>query len=298
MALALLLVTAAFLLDRGLAAMLRPRATGPVKPAAAHHPVPPQGVVVKGLTGLTAGTCLSFAPAGKDRRQTVFIDAGHGGLDPGVVGRTSAGSTISEKTATLEVALALAARLRTAGYRVVLSRTADTTLIGAGADGTGNGVLTREALRQDLIARVDCANAAGADVLLAIHFNAYDGLSAGGTETYYDSARAFNQQNARLAKAVQAQLVAGLGLPDRGALSEASLNVPTVDAAAESYGHLVELGPAQQGWLERPSRMPGALTEPLFLTNPQQADLAASPWGQRRIAAALKAALDAYFAGG
>lgn len=286
-----------FLVDRGLSALLRPQPPGPVKQAAAHHPVPAKGVPVKGVSGMAPGTCLSFSPPGRDRHHTVFIDAGHGGLDPGGSGRTSSGATITEKAAALDVALALAGRLHDAGYRVVLSRTTDTTLIRAGSDGTGNGVLTAEALRQDLIARIDCANAAAADVLLAIHFNAYGGSSPGGTETYYDSTRAFKQHNARLAKAVQTQLVTSLGLPDRGALSEANLDLPTVDSAAGGYGHLVELGPAQQGWLERPSRMPGTLTEPLFLTNPRQAELTTSVDGQRRIAVALSAALDAYFSG-
>jgi N-acetylmuramoyl-L-alanine amidase len=37
--------------------------------------------------------------------------------------------------------------------------------------------------------------------------------------------------------------------------------------------------------------MPGALVEPLFLSNPKEASLAADPSGQRQIALALEAGL-------
>ena len=51
-----------------------------------------------------------------------------------------------------------------------------------------------------------------------------------------------------------------------------------------AYGHLMILGPALHGWFDNPSQMPGALCEPLFLTDPGEArrwQLAApanAPW--------------------
>jgi N-acetylmuramoyl-L-alanine amidase len=42
--------------------------------------------------------------------------------------------------------------------------------------------------------------------------------------------------------------------------------------------------------------MPGVLVEPLFLTAPREAALASSQSGQRRIAQALVAGLEAYLA--
>src|SRR5450759_5513315 len=42
------------------------------------------------LPNLESGACMSLAPTHAGSGQTVFIDPGHGGLDPGVVGGTSA----------------------------------------------------------------------------------------------------------------------------------------------------------------------------------------------------------------
>jgi N-acetylmuramoyl-L-alanine amidase len=44
--------------------------------------------------------------------------------------------------------------------------------------------------------------------------------------------------------------------------------------------------------------MPGALVEPLFLSNPKEAALAADPAGQRQIALALEAGLVKFLSAG
>jgi N-acetylmuramoyl-L-alanine amidase len=67
---------------------------------------------------------MSFVPADGRYAKTVFIDPGHGGLDPGVVGMAG-GSPVLEKTVSLSVATRLGELLRGDGYRVVLSRTDD-----------------------------------------------------------------------------------------------------------------------------------------------------------------------------
>src|SRR5580765_3041252 len=50
--------------------------------------------------GAEAGACLSFAPGGPPNGRTVFLDPGHGGLDPGVVAFV-AGKQVLEKDLTL-----------------------------------------------------------------------------------------------------------------------------------------------------------------------------------------------------
>src|SRR5205814_966162 len=55
--------------------------------------------------------------------------------------------------------------------------------------------------------------------------------------------------------------------------------------------------PAEPGWLDRGTTMPGALVEPLFLTNPGEAALASGAAGQRRVAAALATGLESYLSG-
>src|SRR5258708_8837988 len=54
------------------------------------------------LPDLESGACMSLAATHAGSGQTVFIDPGHGGLDPGVVGGTAA-HPVLEKDATLAV---------------------------------------------------------------------------------------------------------------------------------------------------------------------------------------------------
>jgi hypothetical protein len=78
-------------------------------------------------------------------------------------------------------------------------------------------------------------------------------------------------------------------LPDTGLGSATS-------AAAQAYGHLLLLGPAQAGYFSTPSTMPGALIEPLYVTDPFEASIAVSAQGQHVIAGGLAKAINQYFA--
>lgn len=42
------------------------------------------------------GTCVAYPPTSGDTGKTVFLDAGHGGLDPNGVGYTSNGAQVSD----------------------------------------------------------------------------------------------------------------------------------------------------------------------------------------------------------
>lgn len=91
---------------------------------------------------------------------TVFIDAGHGGRDPG-----THHNGILERVITLDVATTLGRLLQANGVDVVYSRTNDT------------GLSLRE--------RTTRANEVGADLFVSIHVNANDDKSVNGFETYY-----------------------------------------------------------------------------------------------------------------
>src|SRR5438477_290118 len=121
--------------------------------------------------------------------------------------------------------------------------------------------------------------------------------AVGGTETFYDAARKFAAENKRLAVDLQAAVVSGLGTTDRGVWTDDQLAAPTLTASGSTYGHLIELGPAATGWVDSPSEMPGVLIEPMFLTNPAEARLAADPAGQQRVASVMRAGLQKYFSG-
>lgn len=88
----------------------------------------------------------------------------------------------------------------------------------------------------------------------------------------------------------------GWNIPDEGAQSDAGLG-SALTAAAENYGHLLLLGPAKAGYFSTPSQMPGALIEPLFLTDPFEGSIAAGAQGQHVIARAIAQAVSQYLAG-
>jgi len=247
------------------------------------------------VPGLESGACMSFAPTHGRLNKTVFVDPGHGGLDPGVVGSATSGAIVLEKDATLVVAARLAGLLRSDGFVVVMARTQDTTVAKLSDTDSSSGAITSSGVHRDLMERAACANTAGADVLVSIHFDGFSDPTVGGTETFYDSARPFAAANRRLATDLQSALVSRLGAGDRGVVTDDQLVAPTLTSSGQSYGHFIELGPKSSGWVDNPSRMPGALVEPLFVTNPSEAQVAGDAAGQQKIAAALEAGLVKYF---
>ncbi len=110
---------------------------------------------------------------------------------------------------------------------------------------------------------------AHADVLVGIYFDAgapYDAGSVIG----YDRVRPFAAENLWLGKLLQADVLAamnawGWGIPDGGVRPDSGLG-SALSSEALTYGHLVLLGPAARGYVPTPSRMPGALIEPLSPT--------------------------------
>jgi N-acetylmuramoyl-L-alanine amidase len=267
-------------------------------------PAKPQpGAAVSGQIGGTAfapGACVAMAPTSSDRHETVFLDAGHGGPDPGASGTTAGGAGVDESELTLPVVLDAAASLRADGYRVVVSRTVDTSVARLGpSDLTASGSLSLTGEHDDIAARVTCANLSGAAALVSVHFNAFSDATARGLLTTFDDSRSFAAANQHLAQLLDADVLgafqtAGWQVPDRGVLPDTSVGAPALSEEAHAYGHLLLLGPAAQGWLDNPTTMPGALVEPLFLTDPTEATVAASSAGQGAIAAGIVTAVEAF----
>lgn len=99
-------------------------------------------------------------PAGLRRVQTIVVDPGHGGSDPGATGVAG----LREKDVNLEIGRRLAARLEARGFEVVLTRDADET--------------------RSLEERTAIAESAAGDVFVSIHANASAREKARGIETY------------------------------------------------------------------------------------------------------------------
>jgi N-acetylmuramoyl-L-alanine amidase len=246
-----------------------------------------------------AGACIAYPPLRGDRRRTVFLDAGHGGLDPGSVGVTESGRSITEASLTLPVELDAAALLRRRGFRVVVSRTRNQNVVRlTRADVVGNE-LSATGVHDDVAARDICANEAHADLLVGIYFDAGAPYNAGSV-TGYDADRPFSAANLRFATLLQDDVLGAMNaqgwqIPSEGVQLDDQLG-SSITQAAQSYGHLMELGPAEAGYFNTPSRMPGAIIEPLFITDPFEGSIADSVRGQKVIAAGIAQAVEQYFA--
>ena len=186
------------------------------------------------------------------------------------------------------------------GYRVVVSRTADTAIIPMTPADLDSGGESSAGKHADTIARITCANLAKAFVLVSVHFDAFTSSSATGAMTFYDPGRTFSAQNQQFATLLQSDIVSALDasgttVHDRGVQSSVGAGNST-SAADRSYGRLLLLGPAKTGYNDAPSQMPGALVEPLFISNGAEGTLAASQAGQDAIASGITTAINSFAA--
>lgn len=113
--------------------------------------------------------------------------------------------------------------------------------------------------------RADIANLNKADALISIHINSFTSPTARGTETYY-----YKPKDLALAKSFQNELVKSLGRRNNGV------------KRARMY-------------ILRRTSMPGALVEPLFITNPEEFALLDTPAYREKIAQALFDGFKNYF---
>lgn len=120
----------------------------------------------------------------------IVIDPGHGGTDPGAIGAKGT----FEKNINLAVALKLAAHLKAAGAKVVMTRDTD--------------------VYPTLGERVDIANQLNADIFVSIHCNSLQRVDPGGTEIFVAPRSAIASMS--LAQAIHKSLIKQIGLFDRG----------------------------------------------------------------------------------
>ncbi len=250
---------------------------------------------------------MAFGPTAGDRHETVFLDAGHGGVDPGGIGSTQAGSTIYEADETLPVELDAMTILRAKGFRVVVSRTGDSTVLRLQPKDVSGGVLTLQGAHDDVVARDECANDARANVLVGIYFDASDSSQDAGSLTAYDTDRPFSEENLRLANLLQGDVLAGMNaqgwnIPNDGVQPDTELGsyvgnpaAGGIAAKAAAYDHLLLIGPAMAGFFSTPSKMPGAVTEPLYISDPFEGSIASSTTGQTVIAQGISSAVEQFF---
>jgi N-acetylmuramoyl-L-alanine amidase len=217
------------------------------------------------------------------------LDPGHGGSEIGAQYTFAVGTVISEKDLNLRVALKVADKLTRAGYRPILTRTADTQVNSPPKAITGRYPI---GLDDDLQARVDIANNAGAKLFLSIHFNGHPSTAKQGSEVYYCAEGAYAQVNQRFASLVLKNLQNGLA----GAGYQVEGRVRQDVEALRPGEHFFVLSPASD-IVVRPIAMPAALAEGLFLTNEEDATALRSDATLDAIAQSYAQAIHQYFAG-
>ena len=216
--------------------------------------------------------------------QRVVLDPGHGGADPGAIGRTGA----AEKRLTLQLSLTLAERLRAAGYEVHLTREDDSTL--------------------PLKKRTEFANNIDADVFISIHINSARNRRLRGFETYYLD-MAIDPSAAETAARENASGEAG-SMGDLGEMLEAimkndfqaasselaaSIQDSLVMHVAKSYGNVHDLGVKTAPFFVLVGAdMPAVLVEASFVSNEEEEAWLKSAAYRSELAEAIEIGLRSY----
>ncbi len=222
-------------------------------------------------------------PAELRRVDTIVVDPGHGGRDPGATGVGG----IQEKDVNLAIAQRLATRLRGRGFEVVLTREGDETV--------------------DLEERTAIAESSDGDVFVSIHANASRRKKARGIETYtldanherhsLDVASRENGVPASKLDALQ-RVLARLRTDEAASQSERLAGLVhrnLITAARREDRALPDLG-LKKGpfYVLFMSSMPAVLVETGFVTNRRDAKLLGSERYQTLLAGEIAEGIERY----
>ncbi len=225
----------------------------------------------------------------KNRKLNIVIDAGHGGIDPGAIGK----SGVYEKQLTLQVAKKLRDRLKkNPRYQPIMTRSKDTFL----------------SLRE----RVAVARKYNADLFISIHADSIGRADIRGSTVYTLSENASDDEAEELAHANnKSDVIAGVDLEEQDDTVQGIL----IDLAQrETMNFSVKFAKmlipeiAQSGMkvggrshrfagfrvLKAPD-VPSVLVELGYLSNRQDEKILKSSNGQTKLAASIAKAIDKYF---
>ena len=253
--------------------------------ASAEQPVVPRSLTPEQSTASIAAPNRS----GRRRVLTVAIDPGHGGEDPGAVGK---GGT-REKDIVLQIGKRLKEKIDgTPGMRAYLTRDADYFV--------------------PLHVRVEKARRVKADLFISIHADAFVRPTAGGSSVYVLSSRGASSTAARwLAKKENAaDLIGGVNighqnkqvaklLLDLSTTAQIKDSVQVADAMLNELEGVYRLHKPQVEYagfavLKAPD-IPSVLVETSFISNPSEERLLRSRAHQEKIVSALHAGVSKFF---
>lgn len=142
------------------------------------------------VTFIVCAGAFGIQPIGSaDESQiTVVLDAGHGGIDGGVVG---VNTRVKESVLNLAVVKKLETLFLGAGIDPVLTRSSEAGLYGSATNGFK---------RRDMLARKKVIEHADADIVISVHMNKYGSASRRGAQVFF---RADCTQGISLANKIQ-----------------------------------------------------------------------------------------------
>jgi N-acetylmuramoyl-L-alanine amidase len=164
--------------------------------------------------------------------KVILLDPGHGGPDGGA-GDESA----LEKEIALDVTLKVRDYLQEQGALVIMTREEDRDLASEGTRGYSRRKV------EDLKKRLELINTSGAEFYTSIHLNAIPSSRWSGAQTFYAS---HNKENARAAKFIQDEL---------------RRNLENTNRRAKVLNNV---------YILKNAKIPGALVEVGFLSNPAE----------------------------
>ena len=240
--------------------------------------------VAAATTPTTTKTKTKTAPA---RKYIVVIDAGHGGKDPGCIGK---GGT-QEKTVVLSVAKKLKTKLDAAGFQTYLTRSNDTYL--------------------KLAHRASIGEQKHADLFLSLHANANPSRAMKGFSIYTLSEKASDEEAAKLADAENAadkidvsgfeqfdkDIRIALSSLQQHAVAEMSVEYANSAASAFKRANITQQpGPdvRHAPFAVLRSTVPGALLELGHLSNAAEEKLLKSSAHQDKLVAAIVKSVQGY----
>jgi N-acetylmuramoyl-L-alanine amidase len=259
-----------------------PKGTGmaavPVIPESIAPPIAPSRAPSSNPTAL-----------GRRRMVTIAVDAGHGGEDPGAIGK---GGT-REKDVVLEIAKKLKARIdSTPGMRAFLTRDGDFFV--------------------PLHVRVEKARRVKADLFVSVHADAFPRPTAGGSSVYVLSERGASSTAAKwlAEKENSSDLIGGINIQTQNnQVAKILLDLSTSAQIKDSTQlastmldqlrgvyrlHKPQVESAGFAVLRAPD-MPSVLVETAFISNPTEEQLLRSPQTQERFAVAINNGIQQFF---
>lgn len=139
------------------------------------------------------------ASVAADQRPVIVLDAGHGGLDSGAVGK----SGLLEKDVNLSVVKHLQQMLELSGFEVVTTRDEDISIYDAGVEGIRNQKLS------DMDNRLEIVQSYPDSIFLCIHQNNFTDPAYFGGQMFYNNNHPDNRTLAQIMQNRFAQLQDG-----------------------------------------------------------------------------------------